>query len=43
MTIDIFGWPVIELAKHKIGRGGAIANWGYYRTAGANHEHTKNL
>ena len=26
-----------------IGRGGAIAKWGYYRTAGANHKHMKNL
>ena len=29
--------------KYKIGRGGAIAKWGYYRTAGANHKHVKNL
>ena len=27
----------------EIGQGGAIAKWGYYRTAGANHKRIKNL
>ena len=32
-----------QKTQKAIGRGGAIAKWGYYRTAGANHKRIKNL